>query len=306
MRTIWLASYPKSGNTWMRMLIANLSADGDTPIDINALPERGGIASARGPFEHHTLIGSDLLTPDEIDALRPLVHAEIARAEPEEPDEDPAALVRFCKVHDAYGYTPAGEPLLAGSRGAAAAILIVRDPRDVVPSLANHLGTTIERAIDFLNDPDAGFCIAPGQIQNQFRQRLPGWSGHAASWLDQRDLPIHVLRYEDLRAEPEIELRRALDFAGRGASPGQIRKAVALASFERLQAQEAEQGFGEAPRGPTPRRFFRRGVAGGWRDELDAAQVARIESAHAPMMARLGYPQVGAAGAVTIEEREEP
>ena len=47
-RTVWLASYPKSGNTWLRMLIANLSAKDDKPVDINDLPERGGIASARG------------------------------------------------------------------------------------------------------------------------------------------------------------------------------------------------------------------------------------------------------------------
>ncbi|MGC1778963.1 MAG: hypothetical protein WBB34_13525 [Xanthobacteraceae bacterium] len=59
-RTIWLASYPKSGNTWFRMLVANLSAT-DKPVDINDLPERGGIASARGPFDHLTLIDSGLL-----------------------------------------------------------------------------------------------------------------------------------------------------------------------------------------------------------------------------------------------------
>ncbi len=51
-RTIWLASYPKSGNTWFRIVNSNLSLDGDTPADINDLPERGGIASARGPFDH--------------------------------------------------------------------------------------------------------------------------------------------------------------------------------------------------------------------------------------------------------------
>ena len=50
-RTIWLASYPKSGNTWFRMLVANLSAKDGKPVDINDLPERSGIASARGPFD---------------------------------------------------------------------------------------------------------------------------------------------------------------------------------------------------------------------------------------------------------------
>jgi aryl sulfotransferase len=71
MRTIWLASYPKSGNTWFRMLAANLSAQNGKPVDINNLPERGGIASARGPFDYLSPLDSSLLTHDEIDCLRP-------------------------------------------------------------------------------------------------------------------------------------------------------------------------------------------------------------------------------------------
>ena len=106
-RTIWLASYPKSGNTWFRMLVANLSAK-DKPVDINDLPERGGIASARPPFDHLLLIDSSLLTHDEIDCLRPRVYEELARGSQDDEydaqaDEPP---VRFVKAHDAYTLTP--------------------------------------------------------------------------------------------------------------------------------------------------------------------------------------------------------
>lgn len=142
MRTVWLPTfYPKSGNTWLRMLIANLSAKGDKPVDINDLPEGGGIASARGPFDHLLLIDSGLLTHDEVDCLRPRVYEELARgAQDDEYDEVEAPPpLRFVKVHDAYTLTPKAEPPLAGAR-AAAAIVIVRDPRDVAPSLANDNG----------------------------------------------------------------------------------------------------------------------------------------------------------------------
>ena len=70
--------------------------------------------------------------------------------------------VRFVKAHDAYTLTPTGEPLLAGARGADAAIVIVRDPRDVAPSLANHNGTGIDEAIAFMND-DAGRAFVRGR-----------------------------------------------------------------------------------------------------------------------------------------------
>ena len=50
-----------------------------------------------------------------------------------------------------------GEPLLAGARGANGAIVVVRDPRDIAPSLASHRNTSIDDAIAFMNDRDAVF-----------------------------------------------------------------------------------------------------------------------------------------------------
>lgn len=290
-RTVWLASYPKSGNTWFRMLVANLSAKDDQPVDINDLPERGGIASARGPFDHLLLIDSGLLTHDEIDCLRPRVYEELARGAADDEYDTPEAEapVRFVKAHDAYTLTPTGEPLLAGARGAEGAIVIVRDPRDVAPSLANHNGTSVDDAVTFMNNKDAGFCARSTRQHNQLRQKLPGWSGHTASWLDQADIPVHLVRYEDMKTDTADVLRRALVFAGRTVSDEEIRRAVKFADFAQLQGQEKEKGFREAPQAQPGGSFFRRGEAGGWRDELTPAQVARIEADHAPMMRRLGY-----------------
>ncbi len=296
-RTFWLASYPKSGNTWLRMLLANMSAT-DAPADINDLPERGGIASARGPFDHLTLIDSGLLTFDEIDALRPRVYEELARgAQDDEYDNEPdAASVRFVKAHDAYTLTPKGEPLLAGARGADAAIVIVRDPRDVAPSLANHGHIGIDEAIARMSDDEDGFCARSDRQHNQLRQRLLGWSGHVTSWLDQRDIPVLPVRYEDMRADPAGQLRRVLGFARRPASEEDIARAVAFADFAELSGQEQEKGFREAPRPYAGGAFFRRGEAGAWRDELTPEQVARIEAAHGAVMRRLGYELASAPG----------
>jgi aryl sulfotransferase len=296
-RTIWLASYPKSGNTWFRILVANLSAKDGQPADINDLPERGGIASARGPFDHLTLIDSGLLTHDEIDCLRPRVYEELARGAEDDEYDQPQDIppVRFVKVHDAYTLTPKGEPLLAGPRGADGAIVIVRDPRDVAPSLANHLGGSIDEAITFMNNSDANFGSGTRGQHLQFRQKLPGWSGYMASWLDQTDLPVHLLRYEDLQANTISTFWRALEFAGRPAGEEEIRRAVDFANFARLKQQEQEKGFCEQPRPHRDGLFFRRGEVGAWRDELTTEQVAGIEAAHAPMMRRLGYALASAA-----------
>jgi aryl sulfotransferase len=290
----WLASYPKSGNTWFRLLIANL-APGDKPADINALPERGGIASGRGDFHFHTLIDSGLLTHDEADVLRPRVYEAIAEhgdgesADFGHDESDQSRLPRLIKAHDAYLDTPLGEPLLAAARGARRAILIVRDPRDVAPSLANHRRSTIDAAIDFLVDRQACFAAGARNQNAQLRQRLLDWSGHAASWLEQGDLPVHLVRYEDLKAAPVETFTAALDFLGVSFSPGEVERAVDFASFERLQAQEKANGFTEWRTQDGKSLFFRRGESQGWRRELTPDQVRRIEAAHAPMMARLGY-----------------
>ncbi|MEI9992438.1 MAG: sulfotransferase domain-containing protein [Rhizomicrobium sp.] len=289
MRKVWLASYPKSGNTWMRMLIAALSLKDGEPLDINALFERSGIASARGPFDHLTLIDSGLLTHEEIDALRPAIHAAWRHDEADE-GENPADDVLFAKTHDAYTYLADGTPLLAGAKGADGAVLIVRDPRDVAPSFANHNGTDIDKAIARMANPDFSLCGRTERLDTQLRQRLLGWSAFNASWLDQRDLPVLLLRYEDVQADTAAALSRVMAFAGCPARSDAIARAVAMTDFAELTAQEAKAGFREAPGRTSSGRFFRRGKAGGWRDELTVEQVARIEDAHRAMMRRLGYP----------------
>lgn len=294
-RPFWLASYPKSGNTWFRLVVANLHGAQDTPADINNLPERGGIASARQPFDNILLIESGILTHEEVDRMRPMLHRYMAQedesdfADPLQVSEEEDRVdtkVGLVKVHDSYARTDRAEPLMGGAQAAGGAIVIVRDPRDVAPSLANHSARAIDRAIADMADPGFSFCAGTNDQPNQLRQRMLSWSEWHASWLDQTDIPVHLVRYEDMQADPVETIGAALEFAGRPASREALARAVDLARFDRLQSMEAEAGFREAPRGRT---FFRKGIAGGWRTDLSAEQVARIESDHADMMARLGY-----------------
>ncbi len=289
-RTIWLASYPKSGNTWLRVLLANVLLKAERPVDINDLPARGTIASARGSFDRLLLIDSGLLTHDEVDCLRPRVYEELARGAEAHHGASELATpnIRFPKVHDAYTWTPKGEPLLAGDRGADGAIVVVRDPRDIAPSLADYVDGSIDDAITFMNDKDSAWCTRITSQDAQLRQKFPSWSGHVASWLDQSDIPVHLIRYEDLRTDTFAVLRDALRFASVMADPADIQRAVPFSSFSELQRQERSKGFSEAAQRPGA-KFFRRGESGRWRDDLTSEQVARIEQAHGPMMLRLGY-----------------
>ena len=290
MRTVWLASYPKSGNTWMRLLLGALWQDGEAAA-IEDLLLSDGIASDRQAFDHLTLLESGLLSFAEIDALRPPVHRDLARQHRAMADDGTIRrpLTHWIKTHDAYGMNSRGEPLLGGRSAADGAILIARDPRDVTPSLANHNGTSIDAAIAFMCDPRASFAARSDRQHSQLRQMLGTWSGFNASWLEQQDLPVLLVRYEDLQADPAREVRRVLAFAGVDATADRIAAAVEQTRFETIAATERRQGFREVSRRAASQSFFRRGQSGVWREELTDAQIRTLERDHGPMMSRLGY-----------------
>lgn len=289
--TVWLTSYPKSGNTWFRLLLANLGPTRATPAQINAIDSTETMAGSRTLFDNHALVESSLMYDDAIDDLRPALYRYLATDSYTDPfDPEASYPVRFVKSHDAYTMTRAGQPVMGGAAAAAGALLFVRDPRDVAPSLANHASCSIDDAIAVMGDPTVCFGSLRGEPARQLRQRALGWSGFAASWLDQTDIPVHVVRYEDLHHDPLGTIRAALAFVGWPVEDTAIGRAIRFSAMEEMQRQEADVGFREVMPGAEPgRRFFRRGVVGGWRDELSTAQRQRIERDHLAMMERLGY-----------------
>jgi aryl sulfotransferase len=274
---VWLASFPKSGNTWLRLLIANLLNDGEGAVDINRIPDLGAMASARAPFDQITLLDSGLLTHDEADALRAAVYAVEAAEYPH--------AAHFVKVHDAYTLNARGEPLFAA--GARGALYIVRDPRDVAVSFSHHSSISIDAAVDKLTALDSRLCGSVRRQPVQLRQKLLTWSAHVLSWIEQRDLPVHLVRYEDLKASPVQTFAAAMQFAGRAVSPSDLNRAVRHADFSELQRQEKEKGFCE--RISRESMFFRAGTAGGWRAVLSEEQADRIVASNREVMMRLGY-----------------
>ncbi len=127
-----------------------------------------------------------------------------------------------------------------------------------------------------------------GRLKHQVPQRLTSWSGHVTSWRDAPDLRLCVIRYEDMLADLAAVLRRIGDFLALPVPAGAAAAAVEATGFARLQAQERQSGF--VQRRPGVASFFRRGIAGGWRDSLSPAQVERLVADHGAVMARLGYP----------------
>jgi len=280
----WLASYPKSGNTWTRALLANYYLDDETPADINELGS--AIASARKSFDDVAGLRASDLTNDEIDQLRPRLYKVMSDQHRAQRLRDPATGPKFMKVHDAQTRTEGGQ-LLFPKSATAGAIYVVRDPRDVAESFAHHANRSTQRTVGLMGDPTFALADDPKNLSLQLQQRLLSWSDHVRSWVDQSELPVVVVRYEDLIADAEATLRRVIEFTEGSASPERVAKAVRFSAFERMRAQEHNEGFREkAPASPT---FFRQGRANGWRESLDPELAARIVRDHGEVMRRFRY-----------------
>lgn len=284
---VWLTSYPKSGNTWTRILIGNFLReqkwDEDGADRPDSIRTTGTISSNRANFDEAAGLPSSDLTPGEIDLLRPQAYRQMAR------EAEQSSV--FVKTHDAYHINSDGLAIFPAdcSRGA---VLIVRHPMDVALSYAHHMGhQDSERAVASLGD--ARHTMA-GEGKRQFQQLTMGWSGHYLSWTRQDAIPVCVVRYEDLLADTARQFSRMLRFLGIPGADDEERvaHAVALSSFGRLQAIEARDGFGEIP--VRAKRFFRSGKAGEGIEQLPAHLRQRILEQHAPVMAELGYSEYGA------------
>lgn len=272
---VWLASYPKSGNTWVRLLLGNLlGLQKDEEDDFAPV---AGISSNRIVFDRLVGINSTDLSQAEIDRLRPDFYRRIS---------DDAGRLTFLKAHDSYQFLPNGQPFFPRDC-ARAVIYIVRDPLDVAVSWAHHRGHgDFDRAIKNMGDPS---MTLGGGSREQLLQHLGDWSDHYRSWTSQTEIPVCVVRYEDLRADTAAALSRIAVFAGIEESDFTmtINDAVDAARFERLQKIEDEKGFSEKPVGAA--RFFRSGRSGEGKEALTADQQRDIRNRHADLMRELNY-----------------
>jgi aryl sulfotransferase len=270
----------------MRLLLANIQNADGPPVSINSLEPRSFVHSRR-LFYLSTLLDPALLLPNESATLRSGVIDEYI-------DEQSSPL--FAKVHDAWTHGAAGIPLLG--RRARAALYLVRDPRDVVVSYAFHNEDRLDAVIKTLNNPAA--CLL-GSV-DVFPQQIGDWSRHVRGWRDQTDIPLHVVRYEDLHQDTEQVLRKVVEWLGSGFdSDAEIAQAVSRAvkssELRELQRQEREKGFRIRPAAtlsPDASLFFRQGRIGDWRNHLSLQQVRVIEEAHGETMLALGYQLEGA------------
>ena len=273
---MWIASYPKSGNTWTRNFLHNLigvcEGRSDEAQDINEMMRRSTWELFAPPYEE--ILGKPIkeCSRAEIASVRPLVQSHVA---------ENADGVAFVKTHHALvldrGYSTINFDVTAG------AIYIVRNPLDVAVSFSHHMNASVDEAIERMALDGLETAISERVIHEVYGS----WRQHVESWTRKPHRTIYVMRYEDMLTDPEKTFGRLARHLHIKASPTQLKKAIELSSFENLQKQEDEHGFREKPE--RAERFFRSGTSGQWRDVLTMRQIRRVVRLNRVQMERFDY-----------------
>ena len=259
----WLASYPKSGNTWVRMF---LEAYGSGQLDINRMQPTD---SDINEFAWQSIsplpisqIGQDVQLLMRNAVLVYLIAG--ARRRP--------VIIKTHNINTQVNHIdPIPESLTAGG------VYLVRDPRDVAISFAKHLGVDIDEAIRRMVNRD--YIL---QKDGCAFQLLGTWSHNVKSWKD-----FCVVRYEDLLEDPHRWFTEILKGFRLKVNKKRLGKAIRLCEFERVKKQESKRAFTETS--PHTDSFFHHGTSGHWKDILSPDQARRIENDHREVMEQYGY-----------------
>ena len=280
----YLASYPKSGNTWCRVFITELKRlskkeEDRKELDLNRDVETGAIASSRHWLDDQLGINTCDLNYAELDPLRGKA-GQTANlfAEGE----------RFHKVHDAFlSPDSKGRPVVCNS-GCKGVVYIMRHPEDVAVSLSHFMSWDLPRCVNFLLDPSASLVAGEGHGGHQVRQFMGRWDQHVKSWVDQTEIPSLVIRYEDMLNNGQDTFLKLAEFLDLSSEIDLVNQALTNTSIDRLRKLEDDVGgFDEKPDGCE--RFFRSGKSGEGAEKLSIEQRRRLYKNLKAIMDRFSY-----------------
>jgi hypothetical protein len=269
---VWLASYPKSGNTWLRAFLANVIADQDQPVPLAEF----------GRYTDNEASGHWFI--DRLGGEIRREHMAAVAAMRTEVQRDIAGSGQSCclvKTHSYFG-NAFGHPQI-NADVTAAAVYVVRNPLDVAISFAKHNGTNIDTAIGVMAKPGTSSSMRADRVF----EWTSDWSSHVSSWTGNQHEHLCVLRYEDMLDQPLAAFSKVVEFLKIDAGEKRVRRAIEASSFEQLRKMEDEFGFAERP--VSAKAFFREGRKDQWQDVLTEEQRRRIIARHRTQMERFGY-----------------
>ena len=272
-RNIFLASYPKSGNTWLRAIIANALIN-KAKFSLNDL-KKIPLLSSKENFKnfkniHYSDDGDinfDWMSENIINCQKFL--------------NDTNKDFNIYKTHSVRHLKFTNETVNMGF------VCIIRDPRDIVISLSHFAGGSLERTIN-----EMLYSKKLMTRTNGAKELVSTWDLHTRSWLEYKNVSRLIIKYEDLIIKTEENILQIFDFLNKITSNTffqnkiDINKIIQETSMGNLKKEEELFGFKEASKYSN---FFRSGKMEQWKDILSLDQIKLIEKELYPMMKQFNY-----------------
>ena len=267
---IWIASYPKSGNTWVRSFLSNYFSKEESFSfnqlkKINKFPRKKLFTELNINFKDFKNIAANWITLQEyINLKNETVYLKTHNAMVTINDS------KFTDANNTFGY-----------------IYLVRDPRDVILSYTSHLGITIDQTFELMQD-DLSF-EALNDNENFRNTILGSWASNYNSWKNFKSVNGLIIKYEDLVDQTENSFTEIINYLNKidnlEININKIKSSINNTKFNTLKNLETEQGFAEK----GENSFFRKGMVGDWKENLDPNIVKKIETIFYKEMKELDY-----------------
>ena len=281
---IWLASYPKSGNTLLRSLLASYFFSNDGIFNFDIIKNIKQFPNIK-LFEN---LGIDIKNEKEVIKNYIKVQESINKKN----------SIQFLKTHSyLFNINNNGFTDLNNTLGA---IYVVRDPRNVVTSFAHHSGISVDEAADQLvNLWQYGGDLNSIQVNHRTKVYLGTWGSNFNSWKSFKSPGKYLLiKYEDLVANKETTLLKILKFIHKlkkiefKADKAKLKNILDSTSFEKMKNLEKKKGFSESLIDKKTGKkipFFNLGAKNSWKNSLNIEIRKKIENSFKKEMIELGY-----------------
>tara|TARA_B100001250_G_C19742294_1_gene763619 strand:+ start:495 stop:1355 length:861 start_codon:yes stop_codon:yes gene_type:complete len=282
----WITSYPKSGNTWLRILLSSYYYTKDGFYDESVLKNIDQFPQKKffNEFNYDPRVVTD--------TIKFWIKAQ------EKINQD--KKLRFFKTHNAFGALNNFD--FTNKDNSIGCIYVVRDPRNIITSLKNFYEMNDDQAFKWITNKnqyiyDVNKFEKDGYSDFQF---ISSWDTNFESWKIQKKIPIKIIRYEDLLNQTYKVLTEVITFINQTTiskekiNKNKIKNAVNSSSFSKLKDKEKNEGFSEAPKskvGDKKIPFFNLGPKNNWKIILNDDLKDKLNNVFKKKLEELAYEQ---------------
>ena len=287
----WLSSYPKSGNTWLRLIIGGLCFTESGKIENFEILKKIPKFDILKNFEFTKNISAKdydtIFSNKTFDENMFLTYFKYT-IEAQKRINIKGGNFTFFKTHNAR--VKVNDTFYTNEDTSLGFIYVSRDPRDVIISYSEYLGQKYDETLDFMIN---GQLRNPKKIEGKLPEIILNWGDHYNSWKNFKSVPSLFLKFENIKENPDEEISKIIFYFEKyynfefSNKDHKIKNIIKSTNFNKLKKIEQESFFPE--NSDNASIFFRKGSSEQWKDNLTNDQINLILTKFKSEMEELKY-----------------